>query len=127
MIRAAFAGDRENLAPIPAAAQFLNSEFIVLVSSAGVVGFLAWRRLVPEEVEILHLEIDPAYRRAGWGRKLLQALKKQDLGDLFLEVRSENMPARRLYRSEGFESIGVRHNYYSNPLDDAIVLRFHPC
>ena len=41
---------------------------------------------------------------------------------LFLEVRSRNIPARKLYTAYGFKEIGVRKNYYKNPQDDAIIM-----
>jgi ribosomal-protein-alanine N-acetyltransferase len=39
-----------------------------------------------------------------------------------LEVRLSNMPARRLYERFGFSVAGVRRAYYTNPVEDAIVL-----
>jgi ribosomal-protein-alanine N-acetyltransferase len=45
-----------------------------------------------------------------------------------LEVRSQNIPARKLYTAYGFKEIGIRKNYYKNPQDDAIImLRANPC
>ena len=40
-----------------------------------------------------------------------------------LEVRATNEPAKRLYEKMGFESVGVRRNYYRNPREDALILR----
>ena len=39
-----------------------------------------------------------------------------------LEVRRSNEPARRLYDRFGFSVAGVRRAYYTNPVEDAIVL-----
>ena len=41
---------------------------------------------------------------------------------LFLEVRSRNVPAIKLYTAYGFKEIGIRKNYYKDPQDDAIVM-----
>jgi [ribosomal protein S18]-alanine N-acetyltransferase len=40
-----------------------------------------------------------------------------------LEVRRSNEAARQLYERFGFSVVGVRHGYYSNPVEDALVLR----
>ena len=40
-----------------------------------------------------------------------------------LEVRESNRPALELYRSMGFAPVALRRNYYSQPLEDALVLR----
>jgi ribosomal-protein-alanine N-acetyltransferase len=39
-----------------------------------------------------------------------------------LEVRRSNDAARRLYERFGFCLTGVRHDYYSHPVEDALVL-----
>jgi ribosomal-protein-alanine N-acetyltransferase len=39
-----------------------------------------------------------------------------------LEVRRSNHAARRIYERLGFEIAGVRRNYYSNPIEDALIL-----
>ena len=40
-----------------------------------------------------------------------------------LEVRESNQAAIELYRSLGFVAVGTRRNYYSQPLEDALLLR----
>ncbi|MDE6622024.1 MAG: ribosomal protein S18-alanine N-acetyltransferase [Lachnospiraceae bacterium] len=39
-----------------------------------------------------------------------------------LEVRSRNIPARRLYERHGFAAKGVRPHFYEKPKDDAIIM-----
>jgi len=39
-----------------------------------------------------------------------------------LEVRRSNLAARHLYDRFGFLVAGVRKGYYSNPVEDALVL-----
>ena len=38
-----------------------------------------------------------------------------------LEIRSQNIPARSLYQSCGFEQAGLRRRFYENPQDDACI------
>jgi ribosomal-protein-alanine N-acetyltransferase len=39
-----------------------------------------------------------------------------------LEVRRSNTAARRLYEQAGFALVGVRTSYYTNPIEDALIL-----
>lgn len=80
------------------------------------------------EAELLNLCIHPAYWGQGLGRALLRYLLNlaQDAGaeDVFLEVRSSNNRAIRLYEGEGFTQVGTRPDYYAGPQgpEDAIVM-----
>jgi ribosomal-protein-alanine acetyltransferase len=89
-----------------------------------VAGFLAVRELVPGEREILNLAVDPAERRKGLARGLLRDALGRTKGAWFLEVRASNAAAIQLYESAGFQRAGRRPDYYDNPAEDAIVMRF---
>lgn len=82
---------------------------------------------VADEAEIASVCVDPAYRRLGGGTKLLQTLLRQarlsGAQNVYLEVRASNQAAQELYRGAGFECIGVRKRYYTNPLEDAVLMR----
>ena len=41
---------------------------------------------------------------------------------LTLEVRRSNIAAQRLYLRAGFREAGVRKNYYTQPVEDALIL-----
>ena len=83
-------------------------------------------RLIAPEGEIYRVAVAPHKRQRGVGYRLLdyavKTSKGQGLEILFLEVRSRNIPARKLYTAYGFKEIGVRKNYYKDPQDDAIVM-----
>lgn len=72
----------------------------------------------------------PAARRKGLGRQLLDALlaaaHKTDSESVFLEVRESNAAARKFYNKAGFQQIGRRKSYYTDPPDDAILYRCGP-
>lgn len=90
-----------------------------------LVGFLLGR-FVAGELEITDLFVQAACRGRGAGRALLGAALADALGRggvrATLEVRSENVPARRLYLGAGFSAVGVRRAYYARPCDDAVVM-----
>ena len=68
----------------------------------------------------------PDYRRQGIASALLARVVEEGAARgsrrATLEVRRSNDPARRLYGRFGFVVAGVRRAYYTNPVEDAIVL-----
>lgn len=79
-----------------------------------------------DEAEILSIATAPASRRRGIGRMLLSyALKELGANTgVFLEVRSKNEGAIAFYKTFGFSVIGLRKRYYTNPADDALLMKF---
>ena len=39
-----------------------------------------------------------------------------------LEVRMSNVAAIELYKKTGFQTMAIRNSYYSNPVEDALVM-----
>ncbi|HUI46662.1 MAG TPA: ribosomal protein S18-alanine N-acetyltransferase [Nitrospirota bacterium] len=90
-----------------------------------VVGYIVcW--LVADEVHILNLAVDRPYRRLGIAKSLvLAALKRahqKGAKCAFLEVRSSNTAAKKLYSDLGFTGTSVRRDYYDEPTEDALVM-----
>ena len=83
--------------------------------------------MAADEGEILRIAVDKKYRRAGLGKKLLSEvicqMKKNGCAEIFLEVRSSNVSAIALYKSIGFEEIGIRKGYYRDNGEDAILFK----
>lgn len=82
--------------------------------------------LVVEQAHINNLAVLPELRERGLGTQLLAAIVEQaaHLGaeEVTLEVRASNEPALRLYAKAGFERTGIRRSYYTNPIEDALIL-----
>ncbi|AOW92113.1 ribosomal-protein-alanine N-acetyltransferase [Rhodococcus sp. WMMA185] len=94
-----------------------------LVGYAGIA--LLGNSMHPES-EIHTIGTDPAYRRRGVGRALLdELLRKADTrgGPVYLEVRTDNDAAIALYRRVGFEIVGTRRKYYQPSGADAFTMR----
>jgi ribosomal-protein-alanine N-acetyltransferase len=89
-----------------------------------IVGFLLSREITQGEHEILNLAVDPSARRKGVALRLLESELVRGQGSWFLEVRESNAPAIALYESLGFRRVGVRKNYYNDPSEEGIVMRF---
>jgi ribosomal-protein-alanine N-acetyltransferase len=135
-IRPAAAKDLGEIARIqsvsPEAAQwnpadYLVYECLVSLQEGRVTGFLVFRRIAVTEVELLNLCVDPLFRRRGMGRRLLQSMLAAAPGEVFLEVRESNLIARKFYQSLGFQVVGTRPEYYKNPVESGIVMKFLSC
>ena len=80
------------------------------------------------EAHLLNLCVAGNCRRAGHGRKLLDAVidRAMQAGAerMHLEVRPSNEAALALYANYGFERIGLRRRYYraSSGSEDAVLL-----
>ena len=83
-------------------------------------------RLIAPEGELYRIAVSPRKRQRGVGYRLLDYAYKTSRGrgleSMFLEVRSANTAAIKLYLAYGFEKIGLRRGYYKNPTDDAIIM-----
>ncbi len=101
---------------------------ICLVStsfSGEVQGWCCCSLLVPE-AELLKITVCPCWRRQGIAEMMLQEMCRLLVADggeqVYLEVRSLNIPACRLYDKLGWKETGRRKKYYTVPDDDALVL-----
>jgi ribosomal-protein-alanine N-acetyltransferase len=77
-----------------------------------------------EAYHLMNIATDPAYRRQGIGRAMIDALIDRTGVDanITLEVRVSNTPAIALYESYGFRGVGTRRRYYSDTGEDAIIM-----
>jgi [ribosomal protein S18]-alanine N-acetyltransferase len=123
--RACFSDNPWNLA------EFETYDCLVAEVEGQIVAFLVSRELIGNqngegEREILNLAVDPAWRRQGVAKTLLQQELRSG-GSFFLEVRESNLAARCLYESLRFKNIGRRVGYYANPVESAIVMKTKEC
>ncbi|OGC05203.1 ribosomal-protein-alanine N-acetyltransferase [candidate division WOR-1 bacterium RIFOXYA12_FULL_43_27] len=86
-----------------------------------VVGFIGIEK-IHDEAHILHMAVDPAFRRQGIGKLMLEEALKTDASKFILEVRESNSPARSLYESFGFKEAYRRKKYYNDNDEDALVM-----
>ncbi len=82
--------------------------------------------LAADEGEIANIAVAPQYRRRGIAAMLLlktiKHARERGAQRMFLEVRSRNEPAIRLYEGLSFQKTGIRRHYYMHPDDDALVM-----
>ncbi len=81
-----------------------------------------------DEVHLLDICIGVDYQRKGLGKKLLKDIlalaNELKFVRVLLEVRPSNVAAIALYRTMGFDEIGLRRGYYpaGQGREDAIVM-----
>lgn len=99
--------------------------YVARSATGEVVGYCSFWHIA-DELHINNLAVAPACRGRGIGTALLrQVLQRgRELGArrATLEVRKANEAARRLYERLGFAVGGIRRAYYTNPVEDALIL-----
>jgi ribosomal-protein-alanine N-acetyltransferase len=90
-----------------------------------IIGFASiW--VMADEVHITNIAVRKDYQRQGIGELLLISIMslgaelKADI--VTLEVRVSNLPAQRLYHKYGFAQVGLRHGYYTDNREDALLM-----
>lgn len=90
-----------------------------------VIGYL-FVSLYADDWHIMNLAVDPAWRRRGVARQLLEDFLARSEGGrergCTLEVRTSNEAAIRLYEGLGFDARGIRRGYYIDNNEDALVM-----
>lgn len=86
-------------------------------------------RVAADEFDILNLAVGKASRRRGVATQLVGAALEyaRAAGALqaYLEVRASNEGGIAFYTRMGFRVCGRRPNYYSDPVEDAVLLVLH--
>jgi ribosomal-protein-alanine N-acetyltransferase len=92
---------------------------------ASIIGFAGlW--LMVDEAHITTIAMHPQFRRLGLGEFMLTSLidiaYSISAKWVTLEVRVSNFQAQSLYRKYGFREAGLRHRYYSDNQEDALIM-----
>jgi ribosomal-protein-alanine N-acetyltransferase len=94
-------------------------------ASAEVLGFVT-ASLFPPQAELEMIAVAVGSQRRGLGRQLFGVLAVQlraaEVGEVWLEVRASNRVALAFYRSLGFGKTGLRLRYYTDPIEDAVLM-----
>lgn len=81
---------------------------------------------VMDEAEIARIAIGEDVRRQGIGKGLLdytcECCKERQIERLLLDVREGNEGARAFYQKYGFQTDGIRKNFYDLPKENAVLM-----
>ena len=93
----------------------------------GIVCAYGGMLVAVDEGQITNVATDPDFRRRGFAAavigELLAVAQSRGLREVTLEVRESNAAAIALYRRFGFESVGRRPNFYTHPVEAALVMQ----
>ena len=95
----------------------LGREYIL-----GFAGF--W--IMADEAHITNIAVRNIHRCRGIGELLLISMidlaTELNARNLTLEVRASNTAAQKLYSKYGFSQVGLRHGYYTDNKEDAVLM-----
>ena len=95
------------------------------VERVEVVGYVCFW-VVFDELRFMTLAVERSARRRGIARELVQHAmafgRERGAVRAVLEVRASNEAARCLYEQAGFRQLATRAKYYTNPIEDAILM-----
>ena len=105
-----------------------DSFFALAVDAGTILGFVILR-LTGDDSELLQIAVSAANRRCGVADLLMESAlgwaHECVVGSIYLEVRKSNDAAVALYKKHGFEQVGVRRDYYTDPVEDALIFEYY--
>ena len=130
----------ERFETIENAQRYEDSGFIALNKEGEVLGYSMIGIIHNDsssEFTILSLGVKEEYRRKGVAKALLSEIRNyfrkmyvflnelyRVKYEIYLHVRRNNIPARKLYIKEKFKEINLLEKYYRSPEDDAIHMKY---
>jgi ribosomal-protein-alanine N-acetyltransferase len=104
-----------------------QSRYYLVADDDGAITGYAGLLLAANQADVVTLAVAADRWGQGVGSALLEALlaeaERRRCTEVFLEVRTDNTRAQRLYRRYGFGQIGIRKGYYQPSGADALVMR----
>ena len=102
-----------------------HAYYVLAETEKGIVGYCGmW--LILDESHVTNIAILPDERGKKLGERLMkkaiEIAKDQGAVLMTLEARVSNHVAQNLYRKLGFQNGGIRKRYYTDNLEDALVM-----
>ena len=101
--------------------------FVGLIDGEVIAYIGIW--IVIDEAHITTIAVAPEFRGNHIAERLLdfgeEYSKIWGAEKMLLEVRISNSAAQKVYKRHGFEQIAVRKQYYTDTLEDALVMLKH--
>jgi len=103
------------------------AHFIVLLIEKEIKGYGGlWIIAEEAQAHIATIAIHPDFRNRGLGKsflnKLIDLALRHSVIHLTLEVRPSNLVALHMYNEAGFIPVGIQEAFYTDPIEDAIIM-----
>ena len=102
-----------------------NTMFFVIEEKEKILAYCSMQTVL-DEGDILNVAVSPDRQREGIGYFLVDSMLKiaevSGIHIVHLEVREGNGTARRLYERLGFKEDGLRRDYYTGPIENAVLM-----
>ncbi len=102
-----------------------TASFFVAEYMGEVAGYLG-THIVLDECYIANIAVREKFRRKGIADMLLSVGEKnatdKNCAFISLEVRVSNEKAIALYKKRGYNEVGERKNFYSDPTENALIM-----
>ena len=86
--------------------------------------------MILDEAHIATIATHPNFRRKGFAKRVLvealRSARKEGALSALLEVRANHIVAQKIYHDLGFVDVGLRHQYYRDNGEDAILMTLSP-
>lgn len=100
--------------------------FIAVAATEGAVVGYCIVYFVMDEAEIARIAVSRKSRRQGIARRLMdytcECCREKEIRRLMLDVRESNEAARAFYQKYGFETDGIRKDFYDLPKENAVLM-----
>ena len=102
-----------------------HDTFIVADINGFVIGYVAGFLAQVGVGRIFSLAVDPKYQNRSVGSNLLKEIinifRKEGATEIILEVRMDNIKAKRFYERLGFSQFGIAEKYYNDGQDARLM------
>ena len=102
----------------------ISRDVSVAIIDSEIVGYASFR-YVGKQGDVNTVAVASDQQGKGIGTALMDWLESQavlrNVREIFLEVRSDNEAAIKMYDARGYERIDIRRNYYGNTIDANIM------
>lgn len=100
--------------------------FFIAEYNDELIGYVGGKLMV-DEAEIYSIAVAHPYKNKKVATRLIKVFKEycnyNGIDTLFLEVRESNTSARYFYQTHDFIEIDKRKNYYTQPVEDAVIMK----
>lgn len=102
-----------------------DAMFLVVEEKGEILGYCGLL-MVLDEGDVTNVAVKRDRQREGIGNFLMESMLRlayeQGIRTVHLEVRAGNSAAVRLYERLGFVKDGIRKGYYTDPVEDAVLM-----